>query len=217
MECNLDTGACAHKYTTACPLVEQAARLLNVSAVRWTGRCCSVLAVPHVLVSLSLRLCLSVCLCLWSRRLWAGVLALSCAHSFWLLLLLLLLLLLFGLAGSALTQAVHLGTNAVHLKDRAVYLAVLHLKPTAGRREYINLPYLFEDKPPFRILRVARHPLQLSRGTRQQGFVFASSLALIDEDCLVVGYTVNDRTSSFLKTSLDLLLTQQFLSSVQQR
>ena len=156
---------------------------------------------------------LSVCLCLWSRRLWAGVLALSCAHSFWLLLL----LLLFGLAGSALTQAVHLGTNAVHLKDRAVYLAVLHLKPTAGRREYINLPYLFEDKPPFRILRVARHPLQLSRGTRQQGFVFASSLALIDEDCLVVGYTVNDRTSSFLKTSLDLLLTQQFLSSVQQR
>ena len=97
----------------------------------------------------------------------------------------------------------HLGTNAVRV-SRQHYGAILHAVighgpgEHKGPRRYVNIPYLFEALPPYRIVAVRQAPLELVSLPSKKGhdFVFTSALVYLD-GLLVVSYNFNDETSSF--------------------
>ena len=94
-------------------------------------------------------------------------------------------------------SAVHLATNAVRLNS-GFYGAIFHGRKAHAvtRREYIQLPYIFEAHHPYDIVWVASEPLTLPSPFEDDHFIYASGLTAID-DKLVISYNVGDRTSSF--------------------
>lgn len=103
-------------------------------------------------------------------------------------------------------QALHLGTNAVLSPRNDSYLAIFHGLPSAGQKRYFNFVYEFEAKRPWRVMAVARDPLELPLGTVGHGFVFTSSLMRVGDD-YVVGYNVNDRSAAYAVLNATALMS----------
>ena len=99
-------------------------------------------------------------------------------------------------------SAVHLATNAVRLNSMH-YGAIFHGKKAHSitRREYIQLPYIFEAFPPYDIVWVASKPLVLPTPFDESNFIYACGLTRMDEK-LVISYNAGDRSSSFYVSTL---------------
>lgn len=102
-----------------------------------------------------------------------------------------------------LNEAIHLGTNSI-LLDNSTFMGILHVV-LPGQRRYHNLIYLFDATPPYSIYKIVKTPLQLPLHTITHGFMYTSSLAVVNNS-IVIGYNVNDRTSSIVQTPISCIL-----------
>ena len=104
-------------------------------------------------------------------------------------------------------EAVHLGTNAVRISQK-YYGAIFHVMRHGrlAERKYVLVPYVFEAKWPWSIVRVARTPLTLPTPTDDPNLqlTFASGLSFLDGR-LIVSYGYMDKEPMFYSTTVERL------------
>jgi hypothetical protein len=84
-------------------------------------------------------------------------------------------------------------------------VGIFHGLASTGPKRYYNFVYEFEAVRPWRIMQVARRPLDLPLGSVGRGFIFTSSLLRVG-DGFLVGYNVNDRSAALARLNATTFL-----------